>query len=253
MGASVSIATHATADPDLQHVLKLEHAKPPDISDLKDEDLEGLRAHISKYRQTAAMLHERMLLRQNIRTVSQTREENTPVEYQGGGDKGAVSPDDEKDFIRACSDGHLHIAKGLLKKVDIECQSMSGGTAAMFAAQGGHVEVLKFLREKGADLQARDFGGSTPFLEAARGGRLASIEYLSSVGKDVCDISVIDSQGWNALHAAACYGYLDCVQCLVQKKFPVDKKDVDGKTPLDWARDCDRVEVVKFLEGVVVE
>lgn len=123
----------------------------------------------------------------------------------------------------------------------------------MFAAQGGHVEVLKFLREKGADLQARDFGGSTPFLEAARGGRLASIEYLSSVGKDVCDISVIDSQGWNALHAAACYGYLDCVQCLVQKKFPVDKKDVDGKTPLDWARDCDRVEVVKFLEGVVVE
>lgn len=246
-GVSTSLSEQARIDNDLQTVLKLEHSKPTDASDLKDEDLETLRAHISKYRQTAIMLHERMMTRTTIKSVSQTREENTPVEYDADTQK--YNPEDEKDFIRACSEGHLHIAKALLKKVSsIECQSMSGGTAAMFAAQGGHVNVLKFLKEKGADFQARDYGGSTPFLEAARGGRLSAIEYLSSLGKDVCDISAVDSQGWTALHAASCYGYLDCVQCLIQKNFPKDKEDIDGKTPLDWAIECERTKVVEFLE-----
>lgn len=118
----------------------------------------------------------------------------------------------------------------------------------MFAAQSGHVLVLKYLKEKKADFQARDYGGSTPFLEAARGGRLGAIEYLSGLGKEECDISAVDTQGWTALHAAACYGYIECVQCLVQKKFPLDKEDVDGKTALDWAIECDRKDVVEFLE-----
>ena len=249
MGSGTSSSAYnGYQDPDLQQVLKLEHTRPLGNSDLKDADLEELRAHISKYRQTASMLHDRMLKRTKIKSVSQTREENTPVEYNPT-EKCASNPENEKDFIRACAEGHLHIAKALLKKVSIECQSMSGGTAAMFASQGGHVNILKFLKENGADFQARDYGGSTPFLEAARGGRLASIEYLSSLGKDVCDISVVDSQGWTALHATACYGYLDCVQLLVQKKFPLDKKDVDGKTPIEWAIECDRTKVVEFLQS----
>lgn len=247
MGSAAS-ASHASIDLDLQKVLQIEQQRDTN-SDLKDADLEELKAHISKYRQTAVMLNERINTKSKVKSVSQTREENTPVEYDPS--KNTSTPENEKDFIRSCSEGHLHIAKALLKKVNIECQSMSGGTAAMFAAQGGHVAVLKFLKENNADFQARDYGGSTPFLEAARGGRLASIEYLSSLGKDICDISVVDSQGWTALHAAACYGYLDCVQMLVQKKFPLDKLDVDGKTPLDWAIECDRLEVQNFLEGVV--
>jgi ankyrin repeat protein len=247
-GASTSLALQARHDSDLQTVLRLEHSKPLDASDLNGADLETLRAHISKYRQTAVMLHDRLVTRTVIKSVSQTREENTPVEYASPGKQ--INPDDEKDFIRACSEGHLHIAKALFKKVSsVECQSLSGGTAAMFAAQGGHVNVLKYLKEKGADFQARDYGGSTPFLEAARGGRLSAIEFLASLGRDTCDISAVDSQGWTALHAAACYGYLDCVQCLIQKQFPKDKKDIDGKTPLDWAVECDREAVVEFLKN----
>ena len=165
--------------------------------------------------------------------MSQTREENTPVQYDPTTPR--VDPADEKNFLRACSDGHLHIAKTMLGKgkVDVECQSLSGGTAVMFAAQGGHLDVLKYLRSMGADLEARDFGASTPFLEAARGGRLGIIDYLAGTGK--CDVTVRDSQGWTALHAAACYGYLDCVKVLLQKGLNPETKDIDGKTPLDWA------------------
>ena len=41
MGAGVTtLALQARADPDLQTVLKLEHTKPSDVSDLKGADLE---------------------------------------------------------------------------------------------------------------------------------------------------------------------------------------------------------------------
>jgi hypothetical protein len=217
----------------------------PALADLEGADLEELRAHISKYRQTAKMLTERIARQQKIKSVSQTREDNTPVQYDPTTPR--VDPADEKQFLRACADGHLHIAKAMLGKgkVDVECQSLSGGTAVMAAAQGGHLEVLKYLRSMGADFGARDFGASTPFLEAARGGRLAVIEYLAGTGK--CDIAVRDSQGWTALHAAACYGYLDCVKVLVQKGLKLDDTDIDGKTPLDWAIESERNAVVDFL------
>ena len=217
----------------------------PALADLEGADLEELRAHISKYRMTAKMLAERIEKHQNIKSVSQTREENTPMEFDPKTPR--FDPSDEKEFLRACSDGHLHIVKALLGKgkVDVECHSLSGGTAAIFAAQGGHVDVIKYLRSMNADLDARDYGASTPFLEAARAGRLAAIEYLAGTGK--CDISARDSQGWTALHAAACYGYLDCVKALVQKGLKRDDTDVDGKTPLDWAIECERNVVVDFL------
>ena len=240
-----AVAEAAANDEDLLFVLGAERNTPRDASDLDGADLEEMRAHISKYRQTAKMLHERLEKQIKIKSVSQTREENTPVQFDPKTPR--VDPGDEKKFLRACADGHLHIAKILIEKgkVDLECHSLSGGTALMFAAQGGHVEVMKYLCSKGADVDARDYGGSTPFLEAARAGRLASIEYLSGTGK--CNISVRDSQGWTALHAAACYGFLECVRVLVQKGLSKGDTDVDGKTPLDWAIECERNEVVDLL------
>ena len=240
-----AIAEAAANDNDILCVLGAEKHTPRDASDLEDADLEELRAHISKYRQTAQMLHERLLQQTKIKSVSQTREENTPVQFDPTTPR--MDPADEKQFLRACADGHLHIAKVMLEKgkVDVECQSLSGGTAFMFAAQGGHVEVLKYLRSKGADVNVRDYGGSTPFLEAARVGRLNAIEYLSGTGE--CDMTARDSQGWTALHAAACYGFLDCVRVLIQKGLSKDVKDIDDKTPIDWAIECEREEVVNLL------
>ena len=167
-------------------------------------------------------------------------------------EESAATPE-EKIFIRACSEGQLETAKNILlgKKININSFTSSGGTAVMFAAQNGHVDVLNFLFENGGNFLVSDYGGSTPFLEAARGGKLNVLIYLSNLGKEICDISMIDSQGWTALHAAACYGYLDCVKCLVERHFPMDKKDVDGKTPLDWAKDCEEVEVVNYLESLL--
>ncbi len=58
MGSAAS-ASHASIDLDLQKVLQIEQQRDTN-SDLKDADLEELKAHISKYRQTAVMLNERI-------------------------------------------------------------------------------------------------------------------------------------------------------------------------------------------------
>ena len=44
----------------------------PVLADLEGADLEELRAHIGKYRQTAKMLSERITKQQKIKSVSQT-------------------------------------------------------------------------------------------------------------------------------------------------------------------------------------
>ena len=75
----------------------------------------------------------------------------------------------------------------------------------MFAAQGEHLDVLKWLLSKGADFNARDFGGSTAFLEAGEAGP-HSLEYLAGTGAEHADIHAIDRQGWNA---ATCAAWLD--------------------------------------------
>lgn len=41
-------------------------------------------------------------------------------------------------------------------------------TALMVAAQGGHLEMVKFLVEKGADVKAKDEEGFSPLLNAVK-------------------------------------------------------------------------------------
>lgn len=257
MGAASSVSTEALlSDGDLKKLVLSEAELPADLSDLSGADLEELRAHVSKYRQLAKMFVEKATTfdaadaataasssaAAQSRNVSQTREENVQEEF-------IARPEDEKNFIRACGNGNLDEAKRLhAAGVKIEVQSLSGGTAAFFAAQGGHLDVLKWLDSIGADFSARDYGGSTPFLEAGRAGRLGSIEFLAGLPPEKgADMHATDTQGWNALTCAACAGYVECVKVLYHKGLSAELVDVDGKTALDWAEAAQRSEVVEFL------
>jgi hypothetical protein len=65
--------------------------------------------------------------------------------------------DVEHSFIRACRHGRMDVVKYFLEEMDespnIDCRDTKhGSTALMFAAQRGHLEIVKYLVSKGADI-----------------------------------------------------------------------------------------------------
>lgn len=73
----------------------------------------------------------------------------------------------------------------------------------MFAVQGGHLEVIKYLIGKGADVNVFDKDGCTPLVYAAHRGNLDIVRYLvdNSTGANMMMI--------NCLRYAAQGGHLE--------------------------------------------
>ena len=88
---------------------------------------------------------------------------------------------------------------------------MSNGTGAFFAAQNGHLELLKYLYQRGANMTAADFGGSTPLHESARKGQLLTAQWLMGLAEEnphgeKIDLFAKDQQGWTGERASLGFG-----------------------------------------------
>jgi palmitoyltransferase len=106
-------------------------------------------------------------------------------------------------------------------------------TALHWAAINNHLEIAKFLLihgakvdEKGGDLLA------TPLHWAARSGHLQMVTLLY---KHHADPSVVDNQGYNALHLAIHGGYPMLALYLISLGMDVDTLDPMERTPLMWS------------------
>ena len=176
----------------------------------------------------------------------------------------------------AANSGHLNIVSLLVREgATINMRDSFGYTPLHFAAKRGYLDIVKFLVENGADVNAKeDKYKYSPFRVAAEEGHLAVMKYLFEKG---VDISQLDSYGWTALHQTASKGYTDCVQWLVDNHVDpmiksvkgctalhraanvkiaqllldhganINEKDMYGITPLFWASNNNRPEVVRFL------
>ena len=76
----------------------------------------------------------------------------------------------------------------------------------MVAADGGQLDVAKFLVDKRADVNARDSDGSTPLMLAASMGHLNIVKFLVANGADV---NASSKNGGISLMAASFKGNLD--------------------------------------------
>ena len=103
-----------------------------------------------------------------------------------GADPDIKGPHWHNSLSSPCWRGDLESVKILVEvggcDVDLYCEDTT--TGIMVAAEHGHLDVVRYLKEKGAGLNRRDSRGYTPFLYAAVHGKLEVARYLLQFGPD---------------------------------------------------------------------
>ncbi len=119
-----------------------------------------------------------------------------------------------------------------------------GGTAFIIAAGAGHLEVVRYLIEKGAKLKEKNNDGETALMRAAGNGHLEVVRCLVDKGAALNEKNKV---GYTALMLAASSGHLDAVRYLVDKGAKLEEKNNDGDTVLMRAVSNGHLEVVRYL------
>ncbi len=113
----------------------------------------------------------------------------------------------------ASTRGTLKSVRALVEAgADVNYSTSGGWTAAMAAADNGHLAVLQYLASKKADLNARTRMGRTVLMRAAFHGQTAVAKYLLSKGAKVGEV---DQNGVTALMLAAQQGHDATVKALL--------------------------------------
>jgi len=122
-------------------------------------------------------------------------------------------------FNSACYNGHLEIVKLLLndERVDVNKAANDGWTSLWSACVHGHIEIVKLLlNDQRVDVnKAGNVGFGTPFYVACRYGRTVVVKYLLERGREI----------------------------------DINKKNNNGKTGLDIAREEEKTDIVELIES----
>ncbi len=135
--------------------------------------------------------------------------------------------------------------QSLLKDhADVHVRDEKGNTALMFAAEGGHKEIVQLLLDANAAVNVTNSYGSTPLFKAVREGHVDAARLLLQRG---ANINVVDTYGKTPLMEASALWYEDMVPMLLQFKPAQDVKDEAGKTAFMHACENGRLEAVELL------
>ncbi|KAJ8966238.1 hypothetical protein NQ314_003653 [Rhamnusium bicolor] len=109
---------------------------------------------------------------------------------------------------------------------DPDKRDSAGYTALHYAARNGHLDVCKFLIEKGADIDSvTRVGKATALCRASSAGKKDVVEYLIN---QKANIFIQDSDGKTALHRAAENKHLPICEILL-KVAPSLKEVADNR------------------------
>ncbi|XP_055495799.1 ankyrin repeat and SOCS box protein 3 isoform X3 [Leucoraja erinacea] len=133
---------------------------------------------------------------------------------QAGANPNAVTNENVTPLFLAAEKGHIAIVRTLLKN---EARINGAHSACLWslvhqAAYQGHLDVLKFLLEKGADKESKDDYGITPLFLAAQYGKVESLRTLIQHGSNV-NCQAYDKA--TPLFIAAQEGHVECVEVLL--------------------------------------
>jgi serine/threonine protein kinase len=152
----------------------------------------------------------------------------------------------------AASEGHLDICKFLIDRgARINRSDRWGGSPLDDAHRHRHLDVIPYLREKGASTGSGN--RLTNLIKAAADGDIDEVEMLvqnaASVGKDKLDINKGDYDKRTALHLAAGEGHDGIVKFLCDAGAEVNVEDRWFRRPLDDAYQGSHEKCVTILES----
>jgi ankyrin repeat protein len=130
---------------------------------------------------------------------------------------------------------------------DPDTRDSPGGEPLSWAAEKGHVEVVKrLLLQDGIDVNARDRYDRAPLFWAADFGRAEVVALL--LARNDINVNTKDRYGWTPLSCAADGGHVEVVRLLLKRNdIDVNSKNRLGCTPLFWAVNKRHKAIIKLL------
>ncbi len=136
------------------------------------------------------------------------------------------------------------------KGLRLDATDNEGNGIFNLAAQGGNIDVLKALVEKGVAIEKNMHTNENAILFASKGGRgrsngLEVFEYLVGLGLDA---DITSNSGVTPLHnLSSSTKDVSILQYFIDKGIKTNEVDEDGNTPLINAASRNQLEVVAYL------
>jgi len=153
---------------------------------------------------------------------------------------------EQAQLLEAAQKGDLAKVQKLIEGnvVLLTAKDAEGETPLHYAADGGSLEVVKYLLEKGTDINGKNNYGQTALASASYKGHGNVAEFL--INKKI-ELNTQDRFGRTPLHYAAREGKKDAVKVLLSLKALPGLKDENGFTPLYYAIMRDNKDVVALM------
>lgn len=130
----------------------------------------------------------------------------------------------------AAQGGNLDVVKYLIKLgAKVDNPNIVGETPLVYAAEGGHLKVAKLLIKKGANVNHVTARGNKVIMYAVWSEKMDMIDYLLSKGASLMEKQ---ENGWTILHDAAFGQNVRLVKLLLSKGVKANSKTKEGRTPL---------------------
>jgi ankyrin repeat protein len=145
--------------------------------------------------------------------------------------------------------GGLHVLKRIMDwGFKLEKNPKDGRTLAHYAAAGGQVEVLQFLKDQlDFPMNVSISQGMQPIHMAAGEGRLEVLKWFNEQG-DIDMTAASGEQKWRIQHFAAYYGHVEVLKWLKTQGFDLKAQASMSTSLIDMAISNGHLEVLKWLK-----
>ncbi|XP_062599376.1 putative ankyrin repeat protein RF_0381 [Saccostrea cucullata] len=153
-----------------------------------------------------------------------------------------------KTVLHLCSmNGKIDMCKYLVNEYHflLKITDNDGGNALHNAAWGGHIDIVRFLLEKGLDIRSTAYGGKTALHVCCLNGKIDMCKYLVKTYLFLLDVT--DNNGGSAIHDAAWGGNIQILKFLIDEGLDINSARDDGRTALHQCCRNREIDMYKFL------